>query len=56
MKTPKHNKDLWHRNIEYRDNGALTIGSVFYLLAPCPVEHFMKCDIPLMEYRIFQLL
>ena len=49
MKTPKQNKDLWHRNIEYRDNGTLTIGSVFRCLAPRPVERFMKYDIPSME-------
>lgn len=33
---------IWDRNLEYRDNGTLCIGSIIRILAPRPVESFMN--------------
>ena len=47
METRNQNRDLWKMNVEHRDNGMLTIGTIFRILAPRPVESFMVGDIPL---------
>ena len=48
METRTQNRDLWKMNVEHRDDGKLTIGTVFRMLAPRPVESFMVGDIPLL--------
>ena len=51
METRTKNKEMWKRNVELRDNGILTIGTVFRILAPRPIENLMKGDIPLIESK-----
>ena len=51
METRTKNKDMWKFNVELRDNGTVTIGTVFCILAPRPVENLMKGDIPLIESK-----
>ena len=42
---------MWKFNVELRDNGTVTIGTVFRILAPRPIENLMKGDIPLIESK-----
>ena len=51
METRTKNKDMWKFNVELRDNGTVTIGTVFRILVPLPVENLMKGDIPLIESK-----
>ena len=48
MEGRTENKRLWKYNCELRDNGVITIGTVFRLLAPRPIENVMVGDIPLL--------
>jgi hypothetical protein len=48
METRTENKSLWTHNVELRDNGMLTIGAIFRMLAPRPIENLMVGDIPLL--------
>jgi hypothetical protein len=48
MESRTQNTTLWKRNVEFRDNGILTIGSIIRILAPRPVESLMAGDIPLL--------
>ena len=43
------NTDLFNRNIEYRDNGVLTIGSYVRILAPMPITSLMNNETPMVE-------
>jgi hypothetical protein len=48
METRIENRSLWSHNVELRDNGVLSIGTVFRLLAPRPITNLMAGDIPLL--------
>ena len=43
------NTDLFNRNIEFRDNGILTIGSYVRILAPMPITTLMNNETPMVE-------
>ena len=47
MESKSTNQVLWNRNIEYRDNGTVTIGSIIRILSPRPVDGFMPNNVPL---------
>ena len=47
METRNQNKNLWNKNVNHRDNGALSIGSIIRLPCPIPIDACMRCDIPL---------
>ena len=49
MESKTTNKDLWARNYRYRDDGTITIGTVFRVLAPQPIKNTMSGDLPLVE-------
>jgi hypothetical protein len=49
MVTRDINQALFERNIELRDNGVITIGSYFRIVAPKPINQLMNGDIPLLE-------
>ena len=51
METRTKNKDMWKLNVELRDNGTVTIGTLFRIHAPRPVENLMNGDIPLIESK-----
>lgn len=48
METKTQNTLLWGLNPTYRDNGVLSIGTVFRVLAPRPVDQLMYGDVPLL--------
>jgi len=49
METRTQNTTLWNRNVELRDNGVLTMGTVIRVLAPRPIDSLMVGDIPLLN-------
>ena len=42
------NQTIWHRQIELRDNGKLSIGAIIWILAPRPVDNFMTNNMHLL--------
>ena len=51
MESPSLNKNtnLWLNNVELRDNGTITVGTVFRIVSPLPVTNYLRGDIPLIE-------
>ena len=51
MESPSLNKNnnLWLNNVELRDNGVITIGTVFRIICPLPVTGYLRGDVPLIE-------
>ena len=49
MMARAQNTDLFNRNIEFRDNGVLTIGSYMRILAPMPITTLMNNETPMVE-------
>ena len=47
MEARNQNKNLWNKNVNQRDNGAITVGSIIRIPCPMPVESYMRGDIPL---------
>ena len=49
------NQTIWHRQIELRDNGKLSIGTIIWNLAPRTVDNFMTNNMPLLvsHYPVF---
>ena len=47
MEARNKNQNLWSKNVNLRDNGAVSIGSFIRIPSPLPVESYMRCDIPL---------
>ena len=43
---------LFERNLEYRDNGTISIGTYFRILSPLPIENNMRGDIPLVKTQL----
>ena len=50
------NNNLWMRNIHYRDNGLITIGSVIRYMCPEPIETYMRNDIPMLKSSYLAIL
>ena len=46
------NDHLWHRNLELRDNGEITVGVCCRIFSPLPIERHMAGDIPMVETRM----
>ena len=51
MESPSLNKNnnLWLNNVELRDNGVITIGTVFRIICPLPITSYLRGDVPLIE-------
>ena len=51
MESPSLNKNsnLWLNNVELRDNGVITIGTVFRVISSLPISNYLRGDIPLIE-------
>ena len=49
MESRNQNTSLWNRNVELRDNGVLSIGTVFRIIDPCPIGSLMASDITLLN-------
>jgi hypothetical protein len=52
MQARNSNEDLWKLDIELRDNGTLTIGSIFRMIAPHFVEKYVNNEIPLLVSQL----
>lgn len=51
IESKNKNNNLWKRNPQYCDDGAITIGSYFRILSPSPITNLMASDIPMLETR-----
>ena len=49
MEGTNKNSNLWRNNVELRDNGIITMGTILRITAPLPVESYMRGDIPLIQ-------
>ena len=49
MESKNSNNVLFDRNLEYRDNGTITVGSFLKILAPQPIDNVMNGDVPLVK-------
>jgi hypothetical protein len=49
MEARNANTCLWERNVELRDNGTITIGTIVRVLAPLPIKKLMSGDLPMLE-------
>lgn len=47
MEARNKNQNLWSKNVNLRDNGAVSIGAFIRIPSPLPIEAYMRCDIPL---------
>ena len=52
MQARNCNEDLWKLDIELRDNGTLTIGTIFRVIAPHFVESYVQNEIPLIVSQL----
>lgn len=49
MESRNSNQSLFDRNLEYRDNGTITIGSFLRIIAPQEIENHMNGGVPLVR-------
>jgi hypothetical protein len=56
MEARNQNSNLWNKNVNHRDNGAISIGSIIRFSCPLPIESYMRCDIPIMTSHVPAIL
>ena len=51
MESPSKNQNtnLWLHNVELRDNGVISIGTILRIFSPLPVTSYLRGDIPILE-------
>jgi hypothetical protein len=49
MEARNQNKQLWNSNLEWRDNGVISIGTIFRILGPRPIDNVMSGDVPMLQ-------
>eukprot|EP00957_Ditylum_brightwellii_P104921 7996825-Ditylum_brightwellii.AAC.1 len=49
VKSRNANNHLWTHNPQLRDDGTITMGTIFGILAPLPIMNYMSGDIPMVE-------
>ena len=49
MESRNSNNNMFERNLDFRDNGTVTIGTFLRVIAPEAIEDFMNGDIPLIR-------
>ena len=51
MESPSRNQktNLWLHNVELRDNGVISIGTILRIVSPLPVSSYLRGDIPILE-------
>ena len=49
MESRNTNTCLWERNVEFRDNGIISVGSIIRIIAPRPIQSKMNGDIPMVQ-------
>ena len=57
MEARNLNSTLWNRNVNHRDNGSITVGSIIRVPCPLPIDSWMRGDIPLIvsHFPVFLL-
>eukprot|EP00957_Ditylum_brightwellii_P163173 12424996-Ditylum_brightwellii.AAC.1 len=49
MESRNSNNLPWQRNTQLHDNGMITIGAIFIILVPLPIENLMSGNTPIVE-------
>jgi len=49
MEARSTNTSLWERNVEFRDNGVISVGAIIRIIAPQPITSMMNGDIPMVQ-------
>ena len=51
MESPSKNTNtnLWLNNVELRDNGIVTVGTILRIVSPLPVTSYLRGDIPILQ-------
>ena len=52
MESKNSNQNMFNSNVEFRDNGVISIGTFFRVVTPLPIENKMRGDIPLIKTHI----
>ena len=52
MESKNSNQNMFNNNVEFRDNGVISIGTFFRVVTPLPIENKMRGDIPLIKTHI----
>ena len=51
MESNNVNNNLWQRNLQYRDDGMMTVGTIFRVFHALPIKKMMANEIPMLETR-----
>ena len=51
MESRNSNNHIWTRNPQLRDDGTITIGTLFRILSPMPIKSLMSGDLPMVVTR-----
>jgi hypothetical protein len=49
MEAHNMNQSLWQKNLNHRDNGAVSVGSIIRMMCPMPIESYMRNDTPIVQ-------
>ena len=49
MESRNQNVNLWQKNLNHRDNGEISTGSIIRYSCPMPIETYMRNDIPIIQ-------
>eukprot|EP00957_Ditylum_brightwellii_P138811 10580935-Ditylum_brightwellii.AAC.1 len=49
MEACNMNQPLWQKNLNHRDNGAVSVGSIIRMMCPMLIESYMCNDIPIVQ-------
>ena len=52
MESKNSNQNMFNNNVEFRDNGVISIGTFFRVVTPLPIENKRRGDIPLIKTHI----
>ena len=56
MEARNQNQNLWSKNVNHRDSGAISIGSIIRVPCPLPIDIYMRCDIPMIRSQFPAIL
>ncbi len=56
MEARNQNPNLWNKNVNHRDSGAISIGSIIRFPSPLPITTYMRNDIPMMTSHVPSVL
>ena len=47
MEARNQNSNLWSKNINHRDSGAISVGLFIQFPSYMPIKRYMRCDVPM---------